>query len=264
MDCDQVREQLDAFAVGALEPDEQREIERHLEGCPDCREMADRLVTAANLLPLALAAASPVTPPAGLKERVLAAVPAKAPPAAEPDRLERAESRTRRRFWNSRTLAAAAALALLVVSLVLGVRLSQALDREEAVREQVREVFTQQQELVLEVVDSDKTQRVILRAVSDDSNAYGKLYTRSDLPHVVVMAARLPPPPEGQSYHLWLTKDGKTEPAGVLMLNDQGFGLVTFDADENGPVYDAALLTLQPPGDDAPSGETVLAWPSAE
>jgi hypothetical protein len=264
MDCDQVRGQLDAYAVGALDPDEQWAIEHHLEGCPDCRELADRLVATANLLPLALATASRVAPPAGLKERVLASVPAKALPAAEPDRLERPESRARRRFWNSRTLAVAAALALLVVSLVLGVRLSQALDREEAVREQVREVFTQQQELVLEVVDSDQTQRVILRAVSDDSNAYGKLYTRSDLPHVVVMAARLPAPPEGQGYHLWLTKDGKTELAGVLMLNDQGFGLVTFDADEDGPVYDAALLTLQAPGGDAPSGETILVWPRAE
>jgi len=110
------------------------------------------------------------------------------------------------------------------------------------------------------VVDAAEATRLILRSPDPDSSAYGKLFTRPDLPHVVAMAARLPIPPQGQTYHLWLTSEGRTFLAGVLPVNDQGFGLLTFDADHDGPVYEAAQLTLQAAGAEAPGGETVLAW----
>ena len=78
------------------------------------------------------------------------------------------------------------------------------------------------------------------------------------------LAARLPQPPAGQAYHLWLTSQGQTYLGGVLAVNAQGFGLLVFDADHDGPVYEAAQLTLQPEGSTAPSGSPVLTWqPSA-
>jgi hypothetical protein len=157
-------------------------------------------------------------------------------------------------------VAAAALLVVLALSLLWGVRLSDALDQERAMRASVAAHFSRQQEIVLEVVDAAEATRVILRSPDTDSPAYGKLFTRPDLPHVVAMAARLPIPPQGQTYHLWLTSEGRTFLAGVLPVNDQGFGLLTFDADHDGPVYEAARLTLQAAGAEAPSGETVLAW----
>jgi hypothetical protein len=159
-----------------------------------------------------------------------------------------------------RAVAAAAAIVLLALSVAWGVRLSEALDQERALRERVAAHFTQQQENVLEVVDADEATRAIQRSPDPDSRAYGKLFTRPDLPHVVAMAARLPPPAAGQTYHLWLTSEGRTFLAGVLPVNDQGFGLLTFDADHPGPVFEAARLTLQAAGAEAPGGETVLAW----
>jgi hypothetical protein len=159
-----------------------------------------------------------------------------------------------------RMVAVTAAVLLLALSLLWGVRLSEALDQERALRQQVAAHFTQQQEIVLEVVDADDATRLILRSPDPDSRAYGKLFTRPDLPHVVAMAARLPMPPPGQTYHLWLTSQDRTFLAGVLPVNDQGFGLLTFDADHDGPSYEAARLTLQAAGAEAPGGETVLTW----
>jgi hypothetical protein len=84
---------------------------------------------------------------------------------------------------------------VLVLSLAWSARLSEALDQERAQHERIAAHFSQQQEIVLEVVDADDATRVILRSPDADSRAYGKLFTRPDLPHVVALAARLPVPP---------------------------------------------------------------------
>jgi hypothetical protein len=54
--------------------------------------------------------------------------------------------------------------------------------------------------------------------------------------------------------------DGRTFLPGVLPVNDQRFGLLTFDADHDGPEYKAVQFALQPAGAEAPGGETALAW----
>jgi anti-sigma factor RsiW len=270
---------LEGYALGVLEADECHAVERHLATCTECRRLAADLAATADLLPLALAVASPLRPPADLKDRVLRAAQGSAivvpkpevstrpgATSAEPSPVGLTSSVADRwrilpgRAGRWRTVAAAALLVVLALSLLWGVRLSEALDQERALREQVAAHFTQQQEIVLEVVDADDATRLILRSPDPDSRAYGKLFTRSDLPHVVAMAARLPIPPQGQTYHLWLTSEGRTFLAGVLPINDQGFGLLTFDADHDGPVYEAARLTLQAAGAEAPGGETMLAW----
>jgi anti-sigma factor RsiW len=278
MDHRPVSDLLELYTLGMLEHDEQHIVERHLEGCAECRRLADDLAASVDSLPLALAAASPLRPPAGLKDRVLLAAREKPPGSSstaesihavaeipEPSPQGTTTSATARwgiaperaTWW--RAVAAAAAI-VVALALAWGVQLSQALDEERALRERIAAHFTQQQEIVLEVVDADDATRLILRSPDPDSRAYGKLFTRPDLPHVVAMAARLPIPPHGQTYHLWLTSQGHTFLAGILPVNDQGFGLLTFDADQDGPVYEAARLTLQTAGAEALGGETVLAW----
>jgi anti-sigma factor RsiW len=279
MDHRPVTDLLELYTLGLLEHDEQHVVERHLADCAECRRLADDLAASVDALPLALATASPLRPPAGLKERVLHAARETSPGSASTAGSIHAIAETpepsphvtntsavarwgiapgRATWW--RSVAAAAAILVVALALAWGVQLSQALDEERALRERVAAHFTQQQEIVLEVVDADDATRLILRSPDPDSRAYGKLFTRPELPHVVAMAARLPTPPQGQTYYLWLTSQGHTFLAGVLPVNDQGFGLLTFDADHDGPVYEAARLTLQAAGAEAPGGETVLAW----
>jgi anti-sigma factor RsiW len=278
MEHSRAKDLLEAYALGVLEPDESHAVERHLASCTECRRLAADLAATADLLPLALAAASSLRPPADLKDRVLRAAHSSprgvaatgvstglSAASAEPSPGDVTSSADR--WWivtgragRWRTVAAAALLVVLALSLLWGARLSEALDQERALRASVAAHFSRQQEIVLEVVDAAEATRVILRSPDPDSGAYGKLFTRPDLPHVVAMAARLPIPPEGQTYHLWLTSEGRTFLAGVLPVNDQGFGLLTFDADHDGPSYEAARLTLQAAGAEAPGGETVLAW----
>src|SRR5262249_54412443 len=200
-------------------------------------------------------------PPAALKDRILQAIDAPVAQSAPTASLE-ANGKATVRFAaprnRRRLLLPLAAAVLVLVLLALGTGLSVALAREQALRAELANL-TGQQELVLEVVDSSKMSKVILRSpAGSGSQSYGKLYTRPDLPNVVAMAARLPQPPPGQAYHLWVSQRGQVQLAGVLKINDQGFGMLVFTADQPGPSYDLIQLTLQPLGAKTPSLPAVL------
>ena len=289
MNCEPIKDLLEAYAVGALEPHEQEIVEQHLAGCADCRQLAQQFEHAASLLPQALAAVSPLRPPDSLKERLLQAVQsepsnsaATAPIAPErnatvtspqarasfangkPEKAPpRPSVRPRWGWLRTRAPAMAALSVLLVLAIILGAQLSLMLAESRALQIELSNLFDQQ-ELVLEVVDSPRTVRRVLLAPEprEDSPfpSYGKLFTRTDMRHVVAMVARLPQPPTGQAYHLWLSTGGLTQLAGTMSVNDQGFGLLVFDADRDGPIYESAQLTLQSVGSTTPAGDPILVW----
>jgi hypothetical protein len=249
-DHSQIQDRLEAYALGALESEERAEVERHLETCADCRAVAAEFERVAHALPAALAAASPASLPSELKSRVLDRLDV----PAEPPRRRRAPIRRPR-------LALAFGALVLVLAVGWATGLQLALARERDRRTELARIVGQQ-ELVLEVVDSGETQKEFLASTDESgpfARSYGKLYTRPDMRNVVAFAARLPRPPEGRAYHLWLTRAGRTRLAGVLVIRD-GFGLVVFQADRRGPRYDEALLTLQASGATRPGGARVLSW----
>lgn len=69
MTCHDARESLSAFLDEALEPDEQRQVAAHLEGCPECRRELARLEQTVALL----RRVEPARAPAGFVDRVTAA-----------------------------------------------------------------------------------------------------------------------------------------------------------------------------------------------
>ena len=42
MDCESAREQIDAYALGALDSDESRALESHLATCAECTRILDQ------------------------------------------------------------------------------------------------------------------------------------------------------------------------------------------------------------------------------
>ncbi len=89
-------ESLGAFILGALPEAEHERIQRHLDGCRECRAELEWLRVAADALPVSV---TPVEPPAELKSRVMAIVEAEAEllqaAGEEADRPPR-----RRRSWS--------------------------------------------------------------------------------------------------------------------------------------------------------------------
>jgi hypothetical protein len=250
MTCqDPIQELLEAYVLGAVDPTERTQVELHLQTCADCQRLVSEYAEVASKLPQALAMASGLPLPPEIKTRIL-------------QTLVDERSFTRKHSipfrWRPRLITWGLAI-LLAFSLAWGFRLNVALAQERSLRIEFADLVGQQ-EIVLEVIDSSKTTKAFLRATASDSSSYGKLFTRSDLPDVVAMAGRLPVPHAGQAYHLWVTKDGKTYLAGNMKVDEKGFGLLVFTADQPGPVYEAAQLILQPIGSNSPTGTPIISW----
>jgi predicted anti-sigma-YlaC factor YlaD len=102
-----LREQLGAYALGALEPRERSEVDAHLRDCPACQEELSRLAALPGLLarlpPDEAAESAPA--PADVGERALVALSA------------RRRARRRRQRWGA-GLAVAAAAAVVALALL--------------------------------------------------------------------------------------------------------------------------------------------------
>ncbi|MBI4218856.1 MAG: anti-sigma factor [Chloroflexi bacterium] len=285
MECQVVRELLPVHAVDGLEPREARLVDVHIAICKECKQSFEQLTSALEALPDAMAAASPVRVPAGLKSRVLSAIAApptlsRAPahpsvpmisaPAASAAAGELDgpasngagdSSATWRQAWylRPRVVAGGAAAVLIVGVLAWSASLSIALGRERNSRQELAALLGQQ-EIVLELVDSNKTAKAALKALDPGSTSYGKLYTRPDFSEAVAMAGRLSPPESGEAYYLWVGTGRQLRLAGQMTVNEDGFGLIVFDSGTVGPSFDEAVLTRQSSPTDAPAGTRVLAW----
>ncbi len=279
MDCIKIRELLEEYALGLLASDLHQQVARHLNDCAACNEIYRSYVNLLATLPETLVTVSPHRLPPAVKARLLQRLTEAPPSSTSPTFVDLSlpnsnqalpglpanaipDHNYRSTPFGLRPLlwALAAATLLLVLSLAWSIRLNVALARERALRAEFTELVGQQQELVLEVIDSGKTTRRVLRATSEGSNAYGKVFTRSDMTHVVAMAARLPQPPAGQAYHLWLTDNDEVKLAGIMKINQEGFALLIYEADHTDPNYISAYITLQPQGTTTPLGDPVIAW----
>jgi hypothetical protein len=71
--CDDLRQSLGAYVLGALDPEESAAVRRHLEECPACAAERDELTSLPDLLSLAGGADAAVTEPlsAAFEERLL-------------------------------------------------------------------------------------------------------------------------------------------------------------------------------------------------
>jgi anti-sigma-K factor RskA len=269
MNCQQIQDRLEDYVFGALDPEDHAGFEHHLKHCSNCQRIFEQYQEVIHQLPHALAAASRLEAPHSMKTRLMESIVAEASKA----RQRRARFPNGRpaswlrslfslRFVTWSRLSPVFVMVILVVailSLAWNARLSVALAKERSLRAEFANLVDQQ-ELVLEVIDSDQTSRAILRPVDQDSRSYGKLFIRADMPHVVVMAALLPQPPQGQSYHLWVSYGEELQHTGVLQLNEDGFGLLLFDADQPGPAYESVQITLQPPDQIRDPGKPILQW----
>src|ERR671936_2499848 len=123
MEADAIHELTPAYALDALDEQEEREYEEHLARCPHCRAELASLTEAATSL--AYGVESPLPPP-GLRDRIL-----------EQARSERPNVVPLRPAWRSWTAAAAAVAACAAIGLgIWAVTLSRSLDRTRSATEQ--------------------------------------------------------------------------------------------------------------------------------
>lgn len=232
------QDNLAAYALGALDPEEAAALEQHLQGCESCRaELASYQRVSSGLL---------------------AALPARAPrPAARRSlekRLAGARSRTRPQpRFSLGQLAFGALLAALVV--LNGVMVSQV----SALRTEQAELLAQRQTdaTVLAMLAYPTTKTMAF----DQNGVSGSLLIDQKRELVGVFAWHLTKPPEGKTYQIWLIDQQGRRTSGGFLQPEAGYPFVTGIVWSPQPLadYTGIGVTLEPSGgSDQPTGPRVL------
>ena len=198
------------YAMDAISAPDRARFERHLAGCQECaREVASLREATARL-----ATATAVSPPAALKERVMAAAAAtrQQPPAAERDPAARSW-RIRRGLRISRGLrvrpamaAAAAAVAVVAgAAVVFGISsgsMRDQLDRAQASSQQIAAVLTARDATMMTgAVKGGGTVTIVM-----SHSRHALVFTAADLRAL----------PASRGYELWLIGPAGDRPVTML------------------------------------------------
>ena len=183
-----------AYALDALDEDEERQYEEHLRRCARCREELASLREAATSL--AYGVPAPPPPPA-LRERILA--------EARGGRTNVVPLRPRVAPRLLAGIAAAAATVAVGLGAWAGLLAGSLADEREALN---------RQEQVIDILADEESQRVAL------SGADGLLAVSPEGRAALVVQG-LGPAPEGKTYEAWVIDDGRVAAAGLFDASDE-------------------------------------------
>lgn len=213
-------EDLAAYMLGALEPGEATELERHLEGCERCREEMRWLEPAVHSLPESVERQEPSP---SLRANLMAEVR---------EDVRGAESRSAPdRSWRQWLLKPAVGFAVvaLLVAGVVGYEVGR--DGGEAgggASTVVREING----MTVKMIQEGEGGRLELAGV--------------------------PQPPEDKVFEAWVERDGEVEAVPALIVPDRHGHAETTIADMEG--VETVMVTVEPRGgSETPTGKTVMA-----
>lgn len=260
MDHDELRELTGAYALDAVTDEERREVEGHLDGCPDCAEEVRSLRAAATELAFAVPQRRP---PDSLRSRVLAAIdPA---PAVVPLVTPKAASQLGAWWLAAAATIAAVALGLYAISLrsrLGALETELQLARAQAAAAQLHLAQAQSEIRLVNtstgILASPDVVRVDLKGAGKAAGATGRAFW-SPSRGVLFAANGLPRLTNDRVYQLWIiTRDNRRVPAGLLAPDASGQTLILAERNESAPATFA--VTEEPAGGvPQPTGAIVLA-----
>ena len=209
------RDDLAAYALGALDPVEAEAIERHVDECRECREYLLWLDPAVSVLP---ASVEQRPAPARLKRALMAEVEADLKAAR---RVERERERADRGFWGSfwRPVTAVAACLVLIAGVVVGYAL-----RGE---------------------DEPESALIAAEPIGPGSAAMAATLERTG-ERGVLHVEELPSLPANRVYQAWIGRDGEIEPSTTFVVPDDGSTEVAIEGSLDGA--SGLFITREPQG----------------
>jgi anti-sigma-K factor RskA len=256
-----VEELLPAYALGALDGEDLRELEAHLSGgCEECRR---QLALWQGDLEALAAEMEPVEPSDVTRARVLRL----AAPVLEPSRM----SVHVRPTWLG-IAAAAVLLALALWGLLGQARMERQVQSLEAERDRLsrqvnglaRQVGLARDEArraqqALQVLAAPGVQSVVLAGLGPSPGAKGRTYVNPSTRDALFYAFDLPSLPADKTYELWFIAAGKPVAAGTFDVDPRGTGTVRVERVTDASQIQAWAVTIEPRGGVAqPTGAMVL------
>jgi hypothetical protein len=236
--CDQCREELAEYALGAADAAQREQVATHLAKCPACREEFNELQAAWSLVPLSL---EPVEPSRVLFDRVLARI--------DGNRQDGAAFANYQPSRRDRILSYALAAAVLI-GLTAGFWRIANPARDDAADRGSAEKLAERLGNLQEMERLLAAENVRVVALTQDSSPGAlEAYIIWDLAagQWHFYASNLPAPPAGRAYQLWIVdKSGEHFAGPTFLPNDQGLGSALVDV----PALDVqsvakAVITLE-------------------
>jgi hypothetical protein len=225
MDCDQVSELLDAYALGAADADEAIALEEHVADCVRCWSSLNEAQRAAASIALSTAFQRA---PQSLRDRILAETE-----RGERHRAAKLLQLARKLLPVGAGVVAVGAAASLGMAVFIQSEVSDLRDDNDQLVAEIQstdERLTQQQQLMT-VLAAPDVQQVRLEATDPTSQADAIYQWSGSAGAGALLCNNLPPLQQGQVYQVWFLTEGDSYPAGSFRSWD-GIGQLTMDLDD--------------------------------
>ncbi len=254
---DTIQPLLTEYTLGELDASARQRVQQHLDECAACAAEAGELAAAFHGIGLAEAA---VAPPAHLRGRVLETF-ARHHAAANPAGI----TRTKPARWTPGPLWLGLAAGLV---LVLGGLVALSMQRTEELRQEVRRIeqetaqlrqriteTSSQADLAVSILTAADMRRIDLAGVDASRNAVARGYWSASK-GLLIVADRLPAPPPGRTYQVWLIGSSSAGPVSAGLMESTGRGMLIVPAPPgvSGTTVTIAITDEPPGGLPAPTG----------
>ena len=241
--CLIIEPSLAAYALDALEFDEKRQVEAHLDLCPSCLQtVADYQLISDELM----GTVPPAQPSARVRANLLAQT---APKTQKAGLLERLRD-SRRRLLPVTTIIAV--LVLVVFNLNLLNSTNQILESQEALTQQ-----NQVNQTAFALITYPESEVVVI----DDGEIYGTLIYDPDGQVAVLSVWGLETLPEGQDYQVWLIEPDQNRISGGVFRSSDQTEYVSFviESPKSFEAFSGMGVTIEPEGGSpGPTGPRVF------
>lgn len=238
------QEDLALYALQALDAQEAAAVRAHLQACAQCRAVSEELTGDLALVALSVEQ-QPL--PAGARERFMQRIAADEAGSTPAPQVIAMPTRPRKTFAVWVAWGAAAAMALLSVSLGIRVNeLRQQLQQESAQAAQLQATNARAQN-VLDVLTAPEAQHVLLTAAKVRTTPSARAVYLASRGGLIFQANNLEPLPEDKAYELWvIPANGKAPiPAGVFRPDAEGNASVVLPSLPKGVPAKAFGVTIE-------------------
>ena len=264
---------LEAFALDALEADEEQTVLEHIGDCPECASVIDDHLLTATALAFT---APPQAPPERLRARLLTSVELSQP---EPQRVSISQRRPSQgwagaysalgRRWARLLMpvTAVTAVAVIAVVIALNVQISGQMDEMKAENNLLREEMGQNEaaaaaqlalasdavaqmqgnlQLLQNTLAQPGNRSMAMNPMQPASQARGVMVVSGDGSMGVIMASDLEPLEGDYAYHVWLMQGAQRTLAGHMDVDENGWGTIALDMKDSLSQFDKVQLSRAP------------------
>ena len=257
---ERIEDLLALYALGALSDAERAQVDAYVADQPEAQAQLAELIRTASALPFA---ATPVEPPASLRDALMDRVHADARARSSSTAVRPTPSPVSRFVASPRGGLALQALAgvSVLIAIVMGIwalALSAEVGRLRDETAALRRDLARQAEVIAQV--SSPGVRVMAIAGTDrQPAARGQLFADPNARSALLVVAGLSPLAEGQVYQFWLIRGETPVSAGTFEVDERGQALLPVTSDKAVGSFDAMGVSIEPAGGSPqPTGDIVM------